>query len=234
VTGIPLVRLRAGELVDDVVVAAGRASAPLAERAVVRVLRARGRRWGDSVVHPPVAVIYLSPELHRRLGPALEAGREAMERRIAERLDPDEVPAGVRVHVRAHPGVRHLRVAAPRVRNLVPVHRRPVDHTRLEPTRLAETGLALLGGPGGTPIPVPPQGLVLGRGDCGGDPRVSREHVRLQPVGPELLRCLDLGSRNGTWIDGRRIAPSAELRPGQLLRIGSTELRIIRLDGGHR
>jgi DNA-binding NtrC family response regulator len=48
--------------------------------------------------------------------------------------------------------------------------------------------------------------------------QVSRRHVRLTPHFP-LLVAEDLGSRNGTFHDGRRIEKSV-LEPGALLRLG--------------
>jgi DNA-binding NtrC family response regulator len=63
---------------------------------------------------------------------------------------------------------------------------------------------------------------VLGRG-AGVDialevAQVSRRHVRLSPHG-SLLVIEDLGSRNGTFHDGRRVTKSV-LEPGALLRLG--------------
>lgn len=58
---------------------------------------------------------------------------------------------------------------------------------------------------------------LVGRGErCDvrlGDPRVSTEHARLRWVdGGWRLR--DLGSRNGTWVDGVRLEPGAEIGVG--------------------
>jgi len=46
---------------------------------------------------------------------------------------------------------------------------------------------------------------------------VSGQHARLQPMGGELL-VEDLGSRNGVWIDGKRIQ-QYRLKPGEVFRI---------------
>ena len=62
------------------------------------------------------------------------------------------------------------------------------------------------------------------------DRAVSRHHCRLEPsTGGVSVR--DLGSTNGTWVDGLRIGHQA-LRPGALLRIGRTELRVVGRNGG--
>ncbi|MEY2533068.1 MAG: hypothetical protein QOF29_978 [bacterium] len=66
--------------------------------------------------------------------------------------------------------------------------------------------------------------LVVGRSSrCGavlGDPTVSRRHVELRPVAPERWVAIDLGSRNGTWLLGRRVA-RVRVGPGDELWLGS-------------
>jgi transcriptional regulator with GAF, ATPase, and Fis domain len=56
------------------------------------------------------------------------------------------------------------------------------------------------------------------------DPTVSRRHAALEPAG-RRLRVTDLGSANGTFIDGVAIA-EAFLRGGEVLRVGSTAFRV--------
>lgn len=51
---------------------------------------------------------------------------------------------------------------------------------------------------------------------------VSRHHVRIEPAGT-LLRLIDLGSTNGTRVNGRRISEHL-LRDGDLIELGSTPL----------
>jgi transcriptional regulator with GAF, ATPase, and Fis domain len=71
--------------------------------------------------------------------------------------------------------------------------------------------------------------LVLGR-LAGGDVRVavvdaamSRRHVRLFASG-RSIHVEDLGSRNGTSVDGRRLDGEARLGPGRVVRAGNTLL----------
>jgi len=70
--------------------------------------------------------------------------------------------------------------------------------------------------------------LEVGR-ECDGlllaDERISRRHFRLSPSGGELL-IEDLGSTNGTFIDGRRIEGSARLGPGMTALAGDTTLKL--------
>ena len=55
------------------------------------------------------------------------------------------------------------------------------------------------------------------------DTQASRRHAVIQPgpTGPVLT---DLGSTNGTYVNGQRIQTSA-LRPGDLFKVGSTTFR---------
>lgn len=64
--------------------------------------------------------------------------------------------------------------------------------------------------------------LVLGRESPSHvleDPRISRRHCRVVFDGA-LFVAEDLGSRNGTFLDGARIAGRARLDEGQVLRVG--------------
>jgi pSer/pThr/pTyr-binding forkhead associated (FHA) protein/ABC-type branched-subunit amino acid transport system ATPase component len=56
------------------------------------------------------------------------------------------------------------------------------------------------------------------------DPMVSQRHARLRSL-PEGLVIEDLGSRNGTWLDGRSIRRE-RIKPGKRVIIGNTELEL--------
>jgi hypothetical protein len=81
--------------------------------------------------------------------------------------------------------------------------------------------------------PVNPPGVVLGRGTDAdiqiNDPGVSRRHaeIRLMPEGPEGIRVVlvDLGSTNGTLVNGRRTT-EADLVDGSTVRIGNTTMTL--------
>jgi hypothetical protein len=71
--------------------------------------------------------------------------------------------------------------------------------------------------------------LVIGR-DPGcdvvlADPRISRRHVRIWPVG-EGIAFADLGSSNGLFLNGTR-QTSGSLHVGDVLRLGETELSVV-------
>jgi pSer/pThr/pTyr-binding forkhead associated (FHA) protein len=54
--------------------------------------------------------------------------------------------------------------------------------------------------------------------------RISRRHARLSVTGLEIS-IEDLGSKNGTWVDGERIGSAVALRDGTSLRLGSETVR---------
>jgi hypothetical protein len=59
------------------------------------------------------------------------------------------------------------------------------------------------------------------------DEYVSARHARLEP-GPDGLRIVDLGSTNGTYVEGERVLRERALQGGEVLRLGQTELRLER------
>ena len=70
--------------------------------------------------------------------------------------------------------------------------------------------------------------VVLGRGDADvviDDPQISRRHALVRAAG-ELLEIVDLDSLNGTWVNGQRIDAAMLVRPGDVVRLGSTLLEL--------
>jgi len=55
------------------------------------------------------------------------------------------------------------------------------------------------------------------------DPKVSRHHALLQQQGETFL-LTDLGSSNGVFVNGKRIAAPASLKDGDILLLGDTQL----------
>lgn len=80
-------------------------------------------------------------------------------------------------------------------------------------------------------LPIPPEGLVLGRGPFAAnetgeklsDPALSRRHAKLSLEG-EVLWLEDLRSRNHSYVDGHLVAPELRvmLEEGSVLRLGSS------------
>jgi nitrite reductase (NADH) large subunit len=71
--------------------------------------------------------------------------------------------------------------------------------------------------------------IVVGR-DCAGevllDQEVSREHLRVVPS-PTALSVVDLDSRNGTTLNGVSLTGRASLAPGDVLRLGRSEIIVL-------
>lgn len=101
-------------------------------------------------------------------------------------------------------------------------------------TRIASTEpkivLAGTAGPGsGTEIRVEEGAVVLGRDpSCDvtlDDEEVSRRHAEIQARG-DLAEIRDLGSRNGTFVNGNRISAPTTLRGGETVKIGRTSYAV--------
>jgi S1-C subfamily serine protease len=72
--------------------------------------------------------------------------------------------------------------------------------------------------------------LVVGRGDdCGlvlADEKASRHHARFTAAADGTVTVEDLGSTNGTFVGGARIARATRLEPGSEVVIGDTRLAL--------
>lgn len=74
------------------------------------------------------------------------------------------------------------------------------------------------------------ESITIGRSrDCdiclAHDGTVSRRHARIFLDGERLV-IEDLGSTHGTYVDGERLRGRVELRPGALVNLGHSWLRI--------
>jgi hypothetical protein len=92
--------------------------------------------------------------------------------------------------------------------------------------------LVLSGAAQGTRIAVPLGGLVIGRsgspdGRLGDDPALSRQHAVIVHSDRGELVVSDLGSTNGTFLNGSRVEGSALVRPGDTIELGNTKLKAI-------
>jgi pSer/pThr/pTyr-binding forkhead associated (FHA) protein len=95
--------------------------------------------------------------------------------------------------------------------------------------RAVTLGLVIVrGGPPGARFDLR-EDAIIGRVDAGvllDDDEVSRYHaiVRVSDDGADIT---DLGSTNGTFVDGRRLSGRAALADGAVIRVGQTELRVV-------
>src|SRR2546423_4888239 len=75
--------------------------------------------------------------------------------------------------------------------------------------------------------------LLIGRlapgneGRLGGDPEISRRHARVFRGPDQQLQVEDVGSANGTFVNGERITAIRPLAVGDLVRVGRTTLEVL-------
>ena len=96
--------------------------------------------------------------------------------------------------------------------------------------RTAATGRLVLAG--GEVRVVDARDLTIGRDDgnhvpLNGDDFASARHARIEPR-RDGVWVEDLGSTNGTFVNGLRLSRPRRLAPGDVIRVGSTDLRFER------
>jgi pSer/pThr/pTyr-binding forkhead associated (FHA) protein len=101
-----------------------------------------------------------------------------------------------------------------------------------EPVSPAALVLQSVSGPGGRrSFPLDREHLTIGRGPENDvtleDDYVTGAHARLDLQGADLF-VTDLGSTNGTWVNGERIGRTKRLAAGDAVRIGATEFRVLK------
>lgn len=83
---------------------------------------------------------------------------------------------------------------------------------------------------GGRRLVVGPAGVTLGRSrQCDvmvDDPNVSRTHAEVRPRGGSWVFA-DLGSTNGSRLNGRRVEGPEVLKPGDEIELGTTVLKFV-------
>jgi pSer/pThr/pTyr-binding forkhead associated (FHA) protein len=89
----------------------------------------------------------------------------------------------------------------------------------------------LEGGAAGQSIPLGDGPFVIGRGESeqgrlGDDPELSRRHARIEVRDGQLI-IEDLGSTNGTRVNGRLVERSTPLNPGDSIEVGTTKLEVV-------
>lgn len=93
--------------------------------------------------------------------------------------------------------------------------------------------LVVQGKPKGKCLTFPPGEYIIGRGEeCHvrpNSPWVSRQHCLLV-IGQKSVAIRDLGSRNGTVVNGARVNGERRLHLGDKLQIGPLVLELIELD----
>jgi len=89
--------------------------------------------------------------------------------------------------------------------------------------------------PSGEKLPLPQGVTTLGREGCDvtlQDAQVSRRHTQIHRQGNRLT-LQDLGSTNGTFVNGNRVTGTYQLQAGDQIYLGTTTLRVQqRVQGG--
>ena len=98
--------------------------------------------------------------------------------------------------------------------------------------RVAETLRVVSGPAGGAVILVPTSGLRLGReadlaGRLGGDHALSRRHASIRRDDRGRLVVEDLGSTNGTFVNGHRLGGPRVLSAGDVIDLGGSRLEVL-------
>ncbi|ACU53063.1 FHA domain containing protein [Acidimicrobium ferrooxidans DSM 10331] len=85
--------------------------------------------------------------------------------------------------------------------------------------------------PDGAPVELGPGSYIIGRQSGADvridDNRVSRRHAEVT-IAEGTATVTDLGSTNGTFVNGERVARPTELQAGDVLRLGAVEVRVER------
>jgi pSer/pThr/pTyr-binding forkhead associated (FHA) protein len=133
---------------------------------------------------------------------------------------------------------RRLAADAPAARQRLRPSREPPAAPPIKPAPEAavrgsgEPTLVVMSGPGqGRRLTVPPGGLTLGRDELLGPPfstdnSVSRRHAAVDRRGDGSVDVTDLGSANGTYLNGRQVTAATPMNDSDVLRLGRVELRL--------
>src|SRR3954447_2064919 len=68
---------------------------------------------------------------------------------------------------------------------------------------------------------------TVGRGDLAADTEISRQHARFRRLDSGEVIVEDLGSTNGTLVNGARISGPYVLSPGDRITVGKTTLELV-------
>lgn len=107
------------------------------------------------------------------------------------------------------------------------IDRKPQAATIIDVPRTGDTLTVRTGNGRGNIYDLPAEDITIGRDSSGyivvDDGKVSGKHLKLTYTGTEWL-AFDLGSTNGTFLNGRKLQGQHELVDGDEIRIGDTTL----------
>ena len=175
-------------------------------------LSEHARREGYALLSPPRVLLQTDDDLAR--------GEFGIATRVAE---PEE--RGPATPTASSPPVPAPAVAAPEA---TVIYRATPEAQRPEPVPAATITVD------GRVVKLTSRRLVVGRSrECDvqvEDGNVSRRHFELVHEDPDAWVVVDLGSTNGTEVNGRRVSGRKRLDDGDRITVGSTELVFGRRD----
>jgi hypothetical protein len=210
--------------------------------AISRELEERARRLPDRIVVPSSFVVSLAADDFAQIEPRktdLEAQLAEYVERVAAERDLS-LPADPEVRIYAEPSLRPGHIAArasfptlAQRETPLAALRRATRGTPSAAHRDAAAELALLG-LDGEPLrsfPLRPPAMTIGRRSDNdislADLNLSRYHAELRTIGRDWYLS-DLGSTNGTRVNGEALSGRRKLRPGDIIELGLQRLRFER------
>ncbi|HEY6051807.1 MAG TPA: FHA domain-containing serine/threonine-protein kinase, partial [Thermoanaerobaculia bacterium] len=187
---------------------------------------ATGRRAfrGESQIETMIAILREDPAAMSTGDPALErVVRRCLAKRPQDRFQSADDLVGALEEVLASSEDSGLGSRAGR--HAVPPRAESIDLPVDTGENLEGAGFFLV--VAGREIPLPPGPVILGRGRDATirlrDKSVSRHHARLV-VGGDGAMIENLQSKNGTFLQGRRVQSPTAVRDGDEIRVGSVSL----------
>lgn len=117
---------------------------------------------------------------------------------------------------------------SPRAQNGTIIDRKPQAATIIDLPKSGDTITVQSGSGRGTIYDLPTDDVVVGRDPNSfisvNDGKVSSKHLKLVFEGNGAWSILDLGSTNGTYLNGSRVSGQARLTDGDSIKIGDTVL----------
>ncbi len=179
---------------------------------------------------PNTFVIELSPVDHDRLQPYSETLTDELVEMLREHADEQHYvfagPVAISFTQEGDLVTGRFRVRSQATAQVTP----NATRGRPAPSGRATASIEV----NGTRHPLTPPGLVIGRGAEAdlriNDPGVSRRHAEFRVTagsgGAPEVTVADLGSTNGTLVDGQRIREETILLDGSTVRVGSTDVSV--------
>ena len=183
-------------------------------------LAEHARREGYAMLTPPRVILETDGDL--------AIGEFGIATRVAQADEAAPVPAAIHAPPRATPAPPPLPISPAGEAPAATMVYRPEEHVEEpepEPEPARERATLTVGG---RVVPLSGDRVVVGRSrECDvrvDDGNVSRRHFEIVHESPATWVVVDLGSTNGTEVNGRKVERRTALDDGDRITVGSTEL----------